>query len=41
MAQFQNQECSAGARLSYVGVQLFERALQLFKLLPSLAELAF
>jgi hypothetical protein len=38
---FESPEHSTAARLSLTRVQLLQRALQLFKLLPSLAELAF
>src|ERR1700730_2686175 len=38
---FESPECSTAARLSLTGVQLLDCALQLFKLLPRLAELAF
>src|ERR1700730_11282970 len=37
---FESPECSTAARLSLTGVQLLDCALQLFKLLSRLAELA-
>src|ERR1700680_286330 len=38
---FRSEERSTAARLSWTRVQLVDCALQLFKLLPSFAELAF